>query len=1147
MPTTSTLLPAHFVGRAQVTARFLSRRAYFRLFLYAGIAGIGKTSLLFRLAALCLKDKSHAGFTYVRLAPGESIASLGERLARRLENAPLSRSGSGGQDPYIALIDLLSRHRQVLLLDDMQSMRDDELSPLVRICQRAQSENKPMLIVGAQRGDPVLSAMEQSSTYFERLGGFTREEAVEMAAAYKLNAETAARFVADVARGGALAQPLTARLMLAQGDAGLPSKDILQSQSARSVHALRNLAIAQDKHGLTVGQKQALADLMELRIPIAHATAHRIFGAGYDEIRRRGLISEAGGDVSVHPLFAPLLPPPQQLAEAKALGLAQHLEERARTQVEPDTHLAVGRLYWSIGQFEKALDAFEEAQPFCTDRGMMDLFVQALSLLPTQVDATAFAPRIDLLRALARRPHAHASVVLSHLEELAAGPDAWTRARAKAALTDLYTELKQFEQVATAYASLCTENPPAALLIQAGIRAADAEAARGQSAEAEALIKRLLALPEGLTSLTQGSLCIKLASLLAHGGRLDEALAYAKQGAEAFVSAHEIIQVALAYNLQGDLLRELGDFAQAKEAYHQFFLQAEQAGDRDLMQVAKLADAWVALDIGDVAHAARGVRAIQKDLTPAPSRRLKRTLAAVEGLLEAGRGHHARAATLLRRVVDTWEAAGARTIAGTLNAQLIRSLIATDKLDAAEALVVRFLGETDREKQPLFAAALLRERAIIRLRRGDVAPAMIELEEAQQLFAHAKNRREEAMTLHRIGYAALDEGNVPLAREKAKEALELAGKIKHARAQALAHELVARVASLEHDSAQAIAHAKQSQQGLRRLGDALGVLHVGEILLHTACAAGDLAGALRYGQKLAREAHEAGMRDLRIRAVVLTGVALLKLGRTKSARKCFRPLPRRGHSAFTRALMWRFGEALELAQGSAKLAARRRLGWAHALEGMPKARARMAIAQLDQLGLPPRDRCELRVGEHHEWVGTEGLALVDPAQYAAVFDGAYKRIFIGKQQLTLPAPLMKLMLRLGLASPKALVWSKVFDALGRSEVEGALAHKDLIKEIARALGRSGRVLVPEPGTKGLLLRLPDNTAVVVPLWHVLDVSEGSRKILQVLRRFGTLATGALQEACRMQADIFKEDLQVLLDAKVVTVVKEGRSQALRLS
>jgi len=78
--------PDNFVGRDEYANRFKARVEHFRFFIYEGISGIGKTSLILRLA----KETKSLGITrgiYLNLWPGEGIGSILARVEARFKKA----------------------------------------------------------------------------------------------------------------------------------------------------------------------------------------------------------------------------------------------------------------------------------------------------------------------------------------------------------------------------------------------------------------------------------------------------------------------------------------------------------------------------------------------------------------------------------------------------------------------------------------------------------------------------------------------------------------------------------------------------------------------------------------------------------------------------------------------------------------------------------------------------------------------------------------------------------------------------------------------------------------------------------------------------------------------------------------------------
>ena len=162
---------------------------------------------------------------------------------------------------------------------------------------------------------------------------------------------------------------------------------------------------------------------------------------------------------------------------------------------------------------------------------------------------------------------------------------------------------------------------------------------------------------------------------------------------------------------------------------------------------------------------------------------------------------------------------------------------------------------------------MLQERALIALRRQHVDAAMTDLAQARKLFAEGGLRRQEALTLHRIAHAALDEGNVELASERAQEASALAEAIHHARVVALCQELQARICWRRGDMRAA---AKLDGPPCRRYakqGDQIGAMYAAQGLIQAQLSLGNLDIVLKLTRRLRAEAASSKLRDLtRLRA-----------------------------------------------------------------------------------------------------------------------------------------------------------------------------------------------------------------------------------------------------------------------------------------
>ncbi|MEK7706303.1 MAG: hypothetical protein AAB426_15185, partial [Myxococcota bacterium] len=693
---------------------------------------------------------------------------------------------------------------------------------------------------------------------------------------------------------------------------------------------------------------------------------------------------------------------------------------------------------------------------------------------------------------------------------------------------------------------------PRQLLI-AGTRAAESMMRIGRIGDAEQLGKSLLTRLRGKKEAQlSGELHRLLARSAEQSGRLTDAVREGQAAVTDFCKAGDLYHAATAEGFIGDLYRQTGEFELAREAFGRFRTLAEKWGDRNLLQIAELADAWVALDVGDITHAAKQVAAVEKEMSLAPSRRLRRYLAAARALLEAGRGQHDTAATALTSVVEMWEEAGQVATADTLRAQQVRSLIATGELPKAREIVDAALARLDARTAAPRVASFLRESALLHLRAKEVKEAMQELAQARKLFAAGGNRREEALTLYRIAHAALEEGDVELARARAREAVALARKIRHMRVLVLSREIEGRIALLGDDAKGAVVAAKEAQQGLKKLGDELGSLHASEFLLRAEVVSGDLVSAMRLGQRVRDEAERLELREVRVRAVALTGIALLRRSRVEAALRCFRELPEQGFSPHTMALMWRFGEALAAVAGDRAAVASRSEHWVKALRRLPESQQEMALHSLEQLAMPPQERCSVMVsGTKSNVLGTERVAWLDASSTSAFVDLLRGRFHSDGKPVQLEGvEAMPLFQELVASHPQPLPYAQAAEIVLGKPPEDDKPQKEVtaaVSQLRATLRRFGGVRV-ESDAKQVWLTLPATFVLVVPqAFATRDLTTTQQKVLKLLRRYGTVPVQAIEEKFTLPRTATRREIGVLVKSGLVEIVRQGRRQAYRLA
>lgn len=1139
MPTSFPAPPEGFYGRDAYLQRFQSRVDHFPLFIYEGQAGIGKTALCLRLLRECKAAGCTQGM-YMPVSPGEAIGSVLSRLEARLQARTGGASDRQG-DPFSRLLDLLKTHKIALFLDDMESFRREDVVALARALAAERASKFRLLL--ATRVDPDLPAIDRASVVLERVGALSADDVRGIAQAAGVSEPVVQALGEDAARSGGICQPITLRLVLSLYNGELPPESILLAQRARSARAFRALVEEPFTRQSEV-EIDVLRRLAAVGRPVGLGVAQKAFGTAVSELVSKGLLDVIEGDVYLHRLVAQLVGDPVDLDPEQAKVVAQSLESRARERSEPIDVIRAGEILARAGAVQEAVDTLSDGWESVRAHGFMEAYLKTLASIPK---SGTLEPRLSLLAARARMRRQNPTLARGEMERLAQSDDPWTRERAHAGLTVICSRIGDHEGVLTAYAGLSSATQAPEVLVPAGIRASQSMARLGQVSEAERLAQSLLEKLDGADNEQAGELHRLLARIYQQGGKLQEAVAEAQRAAQAFEASGDLYHAATAFGFIGDLYRETGDFELAKEAFARFRGLAEAWGDRDLMQIAELADAWVSLDIGDLTHAAREIDEVEKEMSAAPSKRLRRYLAAARALLQAGRGHHEEAATSLPVVISEWREAGQGGVADLLRAQLVRSLIAIDRLDRAQELVNDALERLDPVVAAPRVATFLRESALLHLRRREPKEALDELSQARKLFAQGGNRREEALTLHRIAHAALEEGDLELAEKSATEALELGQRIKHNRAVALAQEVVGRVLLMQDDASGAAEALKDASQALRKLGDDLGTMHVTEWLLRSQLASGDLASAMRLGPRLREHADRLEIRDVRIRAIVLTGVALLRRNRTEHAARCFRELPDGTFSPYTEAFMWRLGEGLASVTGERAKVLERRAKWARAVRKLPESRQGLLLRALSQLELPPRDRAELRAQGVQEVLGTEGIGWLDRGRYEVLVDLLDARLFVEGRPVKVPLDSFRLLHALMAQSPQPMAYPDAAAAVfgGAGPADPAAAVKGLVSPLEKVLGKVEGAEI-SVGDAGLSLVLPKNHAVLIPRSLSPELNPDQRRMLDLLARFGTAPVQMIQDEFKMTRAAARRELGALAKGGFVEAIRDGRGQAFRL-
>ncbi|MEO0812094.1 MAG: HTH domain-containing protein, partial [Myxococcota bacterium] len=339
----------------------------------------------------------------------------------------------------------------------------------------------------------------------------------------------------------------------------------------------------------------------------------------------------------------------------------------------------------------------------------------------------------------------------------------------------------------------------------------------------------------------------------------------------------------------------------------------------------------------------------------------------------------------------------------------------------------------------------------------------------------------------------------------------------------------------------------------RRLGDELGQMHCSESLLRAMVVAGDLAGAIRLGPRVSDQAEKLEIREVRVRAIVLTGVALLRRDRPEPAKRCFKELKDGSVSDYTLALMYRFGEALASVSGDKPVAKERRARWVAALERMSENRQPLFIKSLEQLVLPPRLRARVRVPRKESVVGTEELSMFTPADYDLTVNVVDGEIVFGDKTLELPeGDAGTLFQELIVAAPKGITMKAAYSLLFDNEEVPAKPGKEVmptVRELQKVLKAAKPMKFAVPaGAKELKLGLPTKWCIIVPTRLTVDgLTSRQKKVLSMLQRLGTVPVQAIQDEFDLSRAAARKEMSALIDEGLVEAVRAGRGQAFRLA
>ena len=188
MPEAISTLTKPFFGREEYISRYRARLNHYPVSMYIGLPGIGKTTLMRRLAAEAESIELERS-VYLPVSPGEGVASLLARVEARLTGRT-GQSVDSAADAFRRLTDVLDSHKCLLMLDDLHNIKTEDFSGLVRTIHAYRGNYR---VLAAMQHEIELAAMDKAGIHMELVKPFSATTVAEVCAALNLNEDSSNR------------------------------------------------------------------------------------------------------------------------------------------------------------------------------------------------------------------------------------------------------------------------------------------------------------------------------------------------------------------------------------------------------------------------------------------------------------------------------------------------------------------------------------------------------------------------------------------------------------------------------------------------------------------------------------------------------------------------------------------------------------------------------------------------------------------------------------------------------------------------------------------------------------------------------------------------------------------------------------------
>jgi hypothetical protein len=1099
--------------------RFNSRVNHYRFFLYKGISGVGKTTLLYQLG-----NEAHLlGFSvphYLNIYPGEGIVSIVARLKRTFRPRSCDsnlESAHASQNIYTILYEILSSQRLTLLLDNIHHMDRASLIGLIQFATK--NAQKEFVIIASSREDVSIGALDAKKIHEENLVSLTFAECVKIMDFLHIDHPIRDIVQKDVQRLGVLSHPLALQYFLSahiQGIKQFPTHQELINYSSRSSALLRKLfeSLIQDvpKH---IVEMLNLLGYIGTPLPISS-----LRGIGLDDFIRTctslHLINAIHGQITITQLIYLASQKHSTISDSLNHKLTSALELYAHNTGDAWAFVAASQIYGIQNDSESALKILNRTFEYPADSGFYENFLKIAASIPQK---TENKQQWHLLTLHARAKGQLCKNALLQIEKIYAEDnfDFSNRFYALQILCQLAFEHKQYSKAYHIFQQILDFHCEDAESIQKYIdigKTAFKSAIQENATEkslffAKKLTRRidkfLENAPNSLKNelkLSQAEVFFVMAKVYANSKNYTAALYYGLKSVKLFEEEEDFHQCSQNYTFIAEILRETQRFKKAISYHNKSYFYAQKSKDINLEHIASMCLCWTYLAIDNIYRAHTIWKSSVENWRNSIHPKVKRLYHTLDSFFLFEQGHFYKSAVNLTKLVTQWVQSKENWLSQHIILRLVRALLSDHRLEAAQNQATKLLSKINNKNilkieiatmdfhKKLFNEGHKKIQKIIENQKNTDIHFRLALSLYRENFIEEAEYYLNSIIAH-YNTQASNKSTIPAAFLLLKSKIGFSKK-DYTSSIGCIHEL--------------IALKKQKHEEYIYL-QAL------ELLVQNYLILGDFNQAKKWAIKCLAYAQNYQHDEIRLRIMAMMCILYTRQLNFKHARNCFRFLAHNGFNLSTRVLMARAGEALFALQRQYRQSARCQIEWTKALHLCPMSQRIRMVSCLVELNLHPQQYYKVYSSTilTQDILKKEEMALYPISSYDLWVDILAKKIIIHKRALNPQHKLYDLMIELLSNHPNKISWEKVMRCI---QIQEKNYHASLGKKIIQQLDAYIKtpLFVFSGGNQGLGIKInSDRWMIWSPSWWKNDLSEKQTKILQSLSYFGQTTLSALSQ------------------------------------